>query len=106
MGQRGPEGFLDDNKRQTIIGMLTVGASQARAADYVGCSSGTISNTAKREPQFATQLRQAKATASRKACGMSFTPATNRGGPAPGCWSGRTRKSSRKSRCGGLPPGN
>ena len=61
MGKRGPQGMLDEIKRREIFAYLTIGASQRQAAAYVGCSPGTITNTAKREPEFARRLQRAKA---------------------------------------------
>src|SRR5437868_4570314 len=61
MAKPGPQPFLDDGKRREICAMLVAGASQTSAANYVGCVTSTITNTAKRDPEFARQIQRAKA---------------------------------------------
>ena len=55
--------LLDDDKRTQILAILTNGSSRRIAAHYVGCSPGTITHTAQRDPQFADQLARAEQTA-------------------------------------------
>src|SRR5215213_9383052 len=50
---------LDADKRREICAILSVGATRITAAEYVGCHVRTIGRTAKRDPEFARQLRQA-----------------------------------------------
>ena len=52
---------LDEAKRQRILAILTCGGSRRMAARYVGCSGGTITRTAARDPPFAEQLAHAEA---------------------------------------------
>ena len=52
---------LDEAKRQRILALLTCGGSRRMAARYVGCSPGTITRTAARDPHFAEQLAHAEA---------------------------------------------
>jgi hypothetical protein len=51
---------LDEKKRGEICGILAVGGTRALAARLVGCSASTIYRTAKRDPAFRLQLRQAE----------------------------------------------
>ena len=62
MGKRGPQPILTEEKKQVIYAIMTIGASQRSAADYVHCAPSTISNTAARDPVFAEGLRAARAT--------------------------------------------
>jgi hypothetical protein len=55
--------LLDDVKQKEILAILSVGCSQAMAANYVGCSPKTIRNEAARDPKFAKKLHQAKGNA-------------------------------------------
>ena len=63
MGKRGRRPVLDENKRGLIVAILSVGCSQNRAAQYVGCSPTTIQRTAERDPEFAKELNKAKCNA-------------------------------------------
>jgi hypothetical protein len=54
---------LDDDKRRTIIAMLTNGSSARVAAAYVGCAPTTIARTAGRDPDFAAELARAQQNA-------------------------------------------
>lgn len=54
---------LDATKRAQIVAVLSVGCSQNRAAQFVGCSPSTIQRTAERDPKFAAELRKAKCNA-------------------------------------------
>jgi hypothetical protein len=63
MGKRGRPPVLTDEKRAQIVALLKLGCSQNMAAEYVGCSSSTIQNTAERDPEFAEKLRRARGSA-------------------------------------------
>ncbi len=60
MGKRGQRTGLDENKRGQVLAILSVGCSQNRAAEYVGCAPATIRRTAERDPKFAKALREVK----------------------------------------------
>ncbi len=52
--------ILDETRRREICAILAVGGTRTIAASYVGCHVETIRNTAKRDAQFAEQLRRAE----------------------------------------------
>jgi hypothetical protein len=52
--------LLDTTKRNEVLAILSLGCSQAVAADYVGCTASTIYRTACRDPEFARRLRHAR----------------------------------------------
>jgi vacuolar-type H+-ATPase subunit H len=58
MARRGRRPVLDEIKKREILAILSVGCSRATAAGYVGCAPNTILNTARRDPEFAEQLRR------------------------------------------------
>jgi hypothetical protein len=58
-----PQSKLDPKKRGEICGVLAMGGSRAVAARYAGCSASTIYRTAKKDRQFASELRQAEGRA-------------------------------------------
>ncbi len=51
---------LDDEKRRQLLALLNKGCSRRTAAIAVGCSPGTITRTANRDPDFAKQLAHAE----------------------------------------------
>ncbi len=51
---------LDNDKRQQVIALLTIGCSRRIAARHVGCSPSTITRTAARNSTFADQLAKAE----------------------------------------------
>jgi hypothetical protein len=51
---------LDDTKRREICALITNGCSLKDAARYVGCHVSTIRRAARRDPEFAEQLRRAE----------------------------------------------
>ncbi len=51
---------MDEAKRKVILALLTNGSSRRVAAAYVGCSPGTITRTALRDPDFAAELARAE----------------------------------------------
>ncbi|MEN6405529.1 MAG: hypothetical protein ABFC77_03560 [Thermoguttaceae bacterium] len=63
MRKRGRPPVLDDGKRREVLAILSVGCSQAVAAQYVGCAPTTIQNTAERDPKFAVELNRARCNA-------------------------------------------
>lgn len=63
MARRKRPTVLDENKRNAIVAIISVGCSQNVAARYVDCASSTIRRTADRDPEFNAQLRQAKSNA-------------------------------------------
>jgi hypothetical protein len=63
MGQRVRQPALDAAKRAQIVTVLSMGCSQNRAAQFVGCSPSTIQRTAEHDPKFAAELRKAKCDA-------------------------------------------
>ncbi|MCE5301826.1 MAG: hypothetical protein LLF97_01805 [Planctomycetaceae bacterium] len=63
MRKRGRPPVLDDGKRREVLAILSVGCSQAVAAQYVGCAPTTIQNTAERDSKFAVELNRAKCNA-------------------------------------------
>ena len=63
MGKRGRPAALDNGKRREILAILSVGCSQAVAAQYVDCAPSTIQRTADRDPKFAEELGKAKSNA-------------------------------------------
>ncbi len=54
---------LDEAKRRRIIALLANGSSRRIAARYVGCAPSTITRTALRDFQFATELAHAERSA-------------------------------------------
>lgn len=54
---------LDEKKQLQIVAILSVGCSQAVAAQFVGCAPSTIQNTAERNSKFAKELSKAKSNA-------------------------------------------
>lgn len=60
MGECGRNPVLDEVKRAQICAMLAVGSSRSTAAKFVGCAVDTIRNTARRDPEFKAQLKQAE----------------------------------------------
>lgn len=60
MAKRARAGSLDAGKKREIAAILSVGCSRATAAKYVGSSAETIRRTAKRDPEFAEQVRRAE----------------------------------------------
>ena len=63
MKKGGRPPVLNETKRLQIVAILSVGCSQAVAAQFVGCSPSTIQNTAERDPNFAEELGKAKSNA-------------------------------------------
>jgi hypothetical protein len=59
MAKRGRPPVLDERKQREILAIISVGCSRRCAAYYVRCSPKTIRNTAKRDPEFAENLKQA-----------------------------------------------
>ena len=53
-------GKITAEKKQQITTMVTLGCSRRAAAGFVGCSPKTIYRTARRDPAFAAELRQAE----------------------------------------------
>jgi hypothetical protein len=51
---------LSPEKRSNIIAIISTGCGAATAADYVGCDTKTIRNTAKRDEEFASKLRKSR----------------------------------------------
>ena len=51
---------LDAQKRTQLIGLLTLGCSRRKAAQYVGCAPSTITRTALRDPEFGSQVATAE----------------------------------------------
>lgn len=51
---------LDEAKRREILAILSVGCPRSTAARYVGCAPSTLLQTARRDPEFAEQLRHAE----------------------------------------------
>jgi hypothetical protein len=51
---------LNEEKKRTIIALLSVGCSRTTAAHYVNCDPKTIYNTARRDPDFDDGLAQAE----------------------------------------------
>lgn len=60
MRKSGRPPVLDGKKRLQIVAIMSVGCSQAVAAQYVGCAPATISNTAERDPVFGAEIEKAK----------------------------------------------
>ncbi len=54
---------LDHKKRRQILAVLANGNSRRTAALYVGCSPGTITQTIRRDPEFAEEVARAERTA-------------------------------------------
>ena len=52
--------ILDEVKKREICAILTVGCTRAVAAQYVGCCTKTIRNTAQRDSEFALDLQRAE----------------------------------------------
>lgn len=53
-------GKLTAEAKQQIAGIVGVGCSRRTAAGFVGCSPNTIYRTARRDPDFAAELRRAE----------------------------------------------
>jgi len=58
--------ILDEDKRNEIIGVISVGGTYALAARKVGCSRQTIRRTAARDPEFRRRLNEARAAPEHK----------------------------------------
>jgi hypothetical protein len=56
----GRRSVLDAQKRAQIVAILSVGCSQAVAAQFVGCSDSTIRRTAQRDRAFGEEIRRAR----------------------------------------------
>jgi len=52
--------LLDSAKQSHVLAILSLGCTQAVAAEYVGCSASTIYRTACRNPEFARRLGRAR----------------------------------------------
>lgn len=50
---------LDATKKREVIAILAMGGHRTTAASYVGCSPRTITNTAKRDPEFGNEVLRA-----------------------------------------------
>ena len=61
MAKRGRPPKLDEDKRTTIVTVLTLGGTIALAARTVGCCPRTIYNTATRDPEFGKRMQRARA---------------------------------------------
>ena len=59
-----PREVIDSKMKTKICGLLALGYSQNMAAEHLGCDSGTITRTAKRDPKFHEQLVEARSDAS------------------------------------------
>lgn len=62
MAKRGRPPKLDEAKRNEIITVLRLGGTIAVAAQFVGCCSRTIYNTADRDPEFGKRMQRARAS--------------------------------------------
>jgi hypothetical protein len=51
---------LTVEKREQIVGLIALGASNRMAAMHAGCAPNTIRNTAERHPAFQTQIDSAR----------------------------------------------
>jgi hypothetical protein len=58
-----PFSILDENKRRTIVSLVTNGSSRRVAARFVGCAPSTITRTVARFPEFAERLIRAEQAA-------------------------------------------
>ncbi len=56
----GPKPFFDDTRREVARQLYAAGLSQRDVAQHLGCTHGTVGNEAKRNPEFAAQVREAK----------------------------------------------
>lgn len=64
MTQRGrPRVLADEQKRRTLLAMISVGAGLETAAKHAGCSTWTVRREVQRDEQFAQQLREAETAA-------------------------------------------
>jgi len=64
MTNRGrPRALADQQKRRTLFAMISIGAGLESAARHVGCSVDTVRREARRDEDFAQQLRDAETTA-------------------------------------------
>jgi hypothetical protein len=54
---------LDAQRRGEICGILAMGGTRAVAARYIGCSPSTVYRAARKDPDFARQLRAAEGRA-------------------------------------------
>jgi hypothetical protein len=55
--------IFDETRRAELFAAVSAGLNLTEAARFLGCSIRTIQNTAKREPDFARQLRDAELSA-------------------------------------------
>ncbi len=60
MAKCGRRPVLDEIKRREIVAILSMGCTRRAAANYVGCAPSTIRRTARRDDNFARQLRHAE----------------------------------------------
>ena len=51
--------FLDDEKQKQVCEIISLGATQQDAADYLGCDVSTITKERRRNPEFAEALAKA-----------------------------------------------
>jgi hypothetical protein len=63
MSTTGRPHVLTETKKSQILALLKTGCGKLTAAHAVNCHPQTISNTAKRDPEFAKQLALAENTA-------------------------------------------
>src|SRR5580704_15423274 len=56
----GGKTILDDSQRTTILAVVGMGGSRARAAKAAGCRTGAIEAVARRDPDFGYRLRRAE----------------------------------------------
>lgn len=54
---------LDNEKKEAVVALLTVGCSQRLSARYAGCPESTLRSVIARDPVFAARVRQAKCDA-------------------------------------------
>jgi hypothetical protein len=52
--------FLNDEKRRQVCALISAGCNVHIAAHYVGCNSITVRREARRNPEFARQMRSAQ----------------------------------------------
>ena len=57
---------LDEEKRSQLLKLLNKGCSRRTACIAVGCSPGTITRTAQRDPEFAEQVNRAESRLEKK----------------------------------------
>ncbi len=58
-----PRLLADEEKRRTLLAMISVGAGREAAARHVGCSVWTVAREAVRDPEFDRRLRDAETSA-------------------------------------------